>query len=109
MLKKIGNIDAGEAFNQKVLPLYHIDTILSQLLVGQGANDSRMKQAEADQITFTMQKKNIPVEYVLYPNEAYGFARPDNRIEFNGRTELFLAKYLGSHTEAFETPSGSTA
>lgn len=56
-----------------------------------------------------MQEKGIPVEYVLYPDEGHGFARPDNRIDFNGRAELFLAKHLGGRAEDFESPKGSTA
>merc|ERR1712060_833763 len=89
--------------------LFHVDAIKAPLLIGQGANDPRVKQAESDQIAFSMAAKSIPVEYVLYPDEGHGFARPANRIDFNGRTELFLAKHLGGRAEAFEVPEGSTA
>ena len=109
MLKKIGDVDADEEFNKKISPLYHVDKIKSPLLIGQGANDPRVKQAEADQIAFAMQKKGIPVEYVLYPDEGHGFARPDNRIDFNGRAEKFLATHLGGRAEPFEGVDGATA
>jgi len=109
MLKKIGDVDSDEEFNKKISPLYHVDKIKSPLLIGQGANDPRVKQAEADQIAFSMQEKGIPVEYVLYPDEGHGFARPDNRIDFNGRTEAFLEKHLGGRSEAFVKPEGATA
>jgi len=109
MLKKIGNVDDDEEFNKKISPLYHVDNIKSPLLIGQGANDPRVKQAEADQIAFSMQKKGIPVEYVLYPDEGHGFARPDNRIDFNGRTEAFLKKHLGGRAATFVEPEGATA
>ena len=62
-------IHIDEEFNKKISPLFHVDKIKSPLLIGQGANDPRVKQAEADQIAFSMQKKGIPVEYVLYPDE----------------------------------------
>jgi len=110
MLKKIGDVDADEEFNRKISPLFHVDKIQSPLLIGQGANDPRVKQAEADQIAFAMQKKGIPVEYVLYPDEGHGFARPNNRIDFNGRAEEFLAKHLvGGRAEAFVEVEGATA
>lgn len=109
MLKKIGDVDADEEFNKKISPLFHIDSIKSPLLIGQGANDPRVKQAEADQIAFAMQKKGIPVEYVLYPDEGHGFARPDNRIDFNARAELFLATHLGGRAEPLEELKGATA
>ena len=109
MLLKIGDVDNDEEFNKKISPLFHVDKIKAPLLIGQGANDPRVKQAEADQIAFSMQEKGIPVEYVLYPDEGHGFARPDNRIDFNGRAEQFLAKHLGGRAEEFEMPEGSTA
>lgn len=109
MLLKIGDVDSDEEFNRKISPLFHVDNIKAPLLIGQGANDPRVKQAEADQIAFSMQEKGIPVEYVLYPDEGHGFARPDNRIDFNGRAELFLAQYLGGRAEEFVKPEGSTA
>jgi len=109
MLLKIGDVDKDEEFNKKISPLFHVDNIKAPLLIGQGANDPRVKQAEADQIAMSMQKKGIPVEYVLYPDEGHGFARPDNRIDFNGRVELFLKEHLGGRAEPFEKPEGSTA
>lgn len=109
MLLKIGDVDADEEFNKKISPLFHVDQIKAPLLIGQGANDPRVKQAEADQIAFTMKAKGIPVEYVLYPDEGHGFVRPDNRLDFNGRVELFLKKHLGGRAEEFEKPDGSTA
>lgn len=109
MIKKIGDVDADEEFNRKISPLFHVDEIVSPLLIGQGANDPRVKQAEADQIAFAMKEKGIPVEYVLYPDEGHGFARPANRIDFNGRAEQFLAEHLGGRAEAFEEVDGSTA
>lgn len=48
-------------------------------------------------------------QQVLYPDEGHGFARPDNRIDFNGRAELFLAKHLGGRAQEFDPPKGSTA
>jgi len=109
MLKKIGDVDADEDFNKKISPLYHVDNIRAPLLIGQGANDPRVKRAEADQIAFAMQKKGIPVEYVLYPDEGHGFARPENRIDFNGRAEKFLAEHLGGRAEPFGGAKGATA
>ena len=109
MLLKIGDVDSDSEFNEKISPLFHVDKIRAPLLIGQGANDPRVKQAEADQIAFSMAAKEIPVEYVLYPDEGHGFARPANRIDFNGRSEVFLAEHLGGRAEEFETPEGATA
>lgn len=87
--------DEGKKFLESRSPLNFVDKIKKPLLIGQGANDPRVKQSEADQIVAAMQKKNIPVTYVLFPDEGHGFARPDNNMAFNAITEAFLAQHLG--------------
>jgi dipeptidyl aminopeptidase/acylaminoacyl peptidase len=80
-------------------PLTRVGKIERPLLIGQGANDPRVKQAEADQIVAAMTKRGIPVTYVLYPDEGHGFARPENRMSFNAVVEAFLAEHLGGRFE----------
>jgi dipeptidyl aminopeptidase/acylaminoacyl peptidase len=95
--------DVGSAEGQKALlersPLTRVDKIKKPLLIGQGANDPRVTQLEADQIVEAMKAKNIPVTYVLYPDEGHGFARPENRMSFNAVAEAFLAEHLGGRFE----------
>lgn len=81
-------------------PLSRVDRIKRPLLVGQGANDPRVKQAEADQIIQAMTDKKLPVTYVLFPDEGHGFQRPENNLAFNALTEAFLAQHLGGRYEA---------
>ncbi len=80
-------------------PLFKADAIKKPLLIGQGANDPRVNQRESDQIVKAMADKNIPVTYVLFPDEGHGFARPVNNIAFNAVAEEFLAKNLGGRAE----------
>jgi dipeptidyl aminopeptidase/acylaminoacyl peptidase len=91
--------EEGRALLKKHSPLTYVDRICRPLLIGQGANDPRVKQAESDQIVKAMQAKNIPVTYVLYPDEGHGFARPENNMSFNAIAEAFLAKVLGGRHE----------
>ena len=83
-------------------PLTQVDEIVRPLLIGQGANDPRVKQQESDQIVRAMQAKSLPVTYVLYPDEGHGFAKPENNIAFNAVTEVFLAKHLGGRHEPID-------
>jgi dipeptidyl aminopeptidase/acylaminoacyl peptidase len=80
-------------------PLTHADKISKPLLIGQGANDPRVKQDESDQIVKAMTAKKIPVTYVLFPDEGHGFARPENSKAFNAVAEGFLAQCLGGRAE----------
>lgn len=90
----------GKNFLHDRSPLSKVSSIKKPLLIGQGANDPRVKQAESDQIVHAMKEKKIPVSYVLFPDEGHGFARPNNNLAFNAVTEAFLAKYLGGRYEA---------
>jgi dipeptidyl aminopeptidase/acylaminoacyl peptidase len=62
--------------------LTHVDRITRPLLIGHGANDPRVKRDESDQIVDAMEKKGIPVTYLVYLDEGHGFARPENNISF---------------------------
>lgn len=87
--------DEGKALLRERSPLHKADAITKPLLIAQGANDPRVKQAESDQIVAAMQAKDVPVTYVLYPDEGHGFARPENRLSFQAITEAFLSQCLG--------------
>jgi dipeptidyl aminopeptidase/acylaminoacyl peptidase len=89
----------GQRFLESRSPLTFVDRIRRPLLIGQGANDPRVKQSEADQIVAAMQRRGIPVTYVLYPDEGHGFARPENRLSFNAVVEAFLGRHLGGRVE----------
>lgn len=91
--------EEGRKFLASRSPLTFVDQIKRPLLIGQGANDPRVKQAEADQIVHAMQQKKIPVAYVLFPDEGHGFARPENRLAFYAVAEAFLAEHLGGRYE----------
>jgi len=101
--------EQGRAFLRECSPLTHADRIVRPLLIGQGANDPRVKQAESDQIVEAMQARDIPVTYVLYPDEGHGFARPENRLSFNAVAEAFLASCLeGRHEPIGDAFEGSS-
>jgi dipeptidyl aminopeptidase/acylaminoacyl peptidase len=110
---RVGNIDDPKDADliREASPLFKADQIRRPLLIGQGANDPRVKQAESEQIVAAIEKNGGRVTYVLYPDEGHGFARPDNRIDFNARAEAFLAENLGGRCEplAGEKVPGSTA
>lgn len=96
---RVGNIDTEEEFLKQRSPLYLADRITKPLLIGQGANDPRVKQAESDQIVAAMRGAKKEVQYVVYPDEGHGFARPENRLHFFAVAEEFLAKHLGGRFE----------
>lgn len=101
---RVGDIstEEGQKFLRSRSPLYKADQISKPLLIGQGANDPRVKQPESDQIVSVMQENELPVTYVLYPDEGHGFARPENRESFYAIMETFLADCLGGRAQPMQ-------
>ncbi|TDR88097.1 S9 family peptidase [Enterovirga rhinocerotis] len=101
LVRAIGDPDTeeGMALIRDRSPVHHADRIRAPLLIAQGANDPRVKQAESDQMVEAMTAKGVPVTYLLFPDEGHGFVRPPNRLAFNERTEAFLARHLGGRAE----------
>ena len=98
LTKMIGattNTEAGRKYLKERSPLTYAHNIKKPLLIIQGANDPRVKQAESDQIVAVMKKHSIPVVYLLYPDEGHGLARPENRLSMYAHAEIFLANFVG--------------
>jgi dipeptidyl aminopeptidase/acylaminoacyl peptidase len=97
--KRVGDPATEEEFLKSRSPLFHAEKITIPMLIAQGANDPRVKQAESEQIVDALKKNGKEVEYLLFPDEGHGFARPENRLNFYSVAEKFLAKYLGGRVE----------
>lgn len=97
--KRVGGLEETEWLDA-ISPLTHVENIARPLLIGQGANDPRVKLSESDQIVAAMDEQSIPVTYVVFPDEGHGFRRPENNLAFNAITETFLAKHLGGRAQA---------
>jgi dipeptidyl aminopeptidase/acylaminoacyl peptidase len=97
LARRVGDprTEEGRKLLKERSPLSYADRINKPLLIAQGANDPRVKQAEADQIVEAMKTKKLPVTYLLYPDEGHGFARPQNRLSFYAVAEGFLNQCLG--------------
>jgi dipeptidyl aminopeptidase/acylaminoacyl peptidase len=91
--------EEGRALLTERSPLTYVDRIQQPLLIGQGANDPRVPQAEADQVVQVLEERGIPVTYLLYPDEGHGFARPENNLSFFAVAEAFLNQCLGGQFE----------
>ncbi len=95
LYRRVGNPETDEEFLWSRSPLSRARDIRIPLLIAQGANDPRVKQAESEQIVAALTEAGIDHEYMLFPDEGHGFAKPENRIKFYTAAERFLAKYLG--------------
>ena len=78
--ERVGNPDTEEDFLKSRSPLFFVDRLRIPMLIAQGANDPRVKQAESEQFVAAMKDKGIDHEYLLFEDEGHGFARPGNRL-----------------------------
>jgi dipeptidyl aminopeptidase/acylaminoacyl peptidase len=98
------NTPEGKAQLERQSPLTHVDKIKTPLLIVQGANDPRVKKAEADQIVAAMRDKGIPIEYICASDEGHGFARPVNNMAYLAASEKFIAQKLGGRYQESMKP-----
>jgi dipeptidyl aminopeptidase/acylaminoacyl peptidase len=98
------NTEGGKAMLAKQSPVNSVDKIKTPLMVVQGANDPRVKKAEAEQIVVACREKGVPIEYICAPDEGHGFARPVNNMAYLAASEKFMAKYLGGRYQESMKP-----
>jgi dipeptidyl aminopeptidase/acylaminoacyl peptidase len=108
-VRRLGDVEHDEALDRRLSPLFHVDRIRVPVLIGQGANDPRVAIRNSDEIAAALRRRGLPVTYVVYPDEGHGFARPENNLDFLGRTEEFLAKCVGGRAEPWKKVPGATA
>jgi len=94
----------GKAQLERQSPLNSAAKIKTPLLVAQGANDPRVKKAEAEQIVIALRDRGFPVEYILAPDEGHGFQRPVNSMALWAASEKFFAKHIGGRVQEGGTP-----
>jgi dipeptidyl aminopeptidase/acylaminoacyl peptidase len=84
---------------EKQSPLNSAKNITAPLFVVQGANDPRVKKAEADQIVVALRDLGRQVDYIVAPDEGHGFAGKENRIAMYTAMEQFFAKHLNGRVQ----------
>ena len=101
---RLGDPDTeeGRAFLRERSPLTHIDRAFRPILIVQGLEDVRVTRAESEQMVAVLRRRNVPVTYVVFPDEGHGFAKPQNQIAFRAVTEAFLAKHLGGAAQPID-------
>lgn len=99
LYKELGNPFENEEFLRKKSPLFHAKNIIRPLIVLQGANDPRVLQVESDEMVEAVRKNDVPVEYIVFPDEGHGFVKKENEIKGFNAILKFLDTYLKGSSE----------
>ncbi|HKZ68180.1 MAG TPA: alpha/beta fold hydrolase [Chitinophagaceae bacterium] len=95
LYEEIGDPNTADTVRLKQYsPLLHASNIKKPLMVLQGANDPRVLKIESDEVVAAVKKNNVPVEYVVFPDEGHGFVKKENEIKGYGQILQFLDKHL---------------
>lgn len=95
LYKEMGDpFTADSIMLYQISPLFHGRNVKNPVLILQGANDPRVLKVESDEMVAAIKANNVPVEYVVFPDEGHGFVKRENEIKANSRVLQFLDKYL---------------
>ena len=100
VLKRIGDPETEAAFLKERSPLYAVDQVRIPLLIAQGVDDTQTPRSESDRMAAALRQRGIECEYLVFPDEAHGLAKPENRLKFFKAAEAFLARHLGGRAES---------
>ncbi|HAD11070.1 MAG TPA: S9 family peptidase [Saprospirales bacterium] len=78
----------------RISPLFHAKSVKNPIMVLQGANDPRVLQIESDEIVAAVKQNNIPVEYLVFPDEGHGFVKKENEMKGYSGVLTFLDQHL---------------
>ncbi len=98
-----------EEYFKSISPLFHSENIVKPLMVLQGANDPRVLQAESDEIVAAVKANNVPVEYLVFPDEGHGFRKKENQQSAYTAILSFCDKYLRDGIEPNAPKAASAA
>ena len=92
--------DAGDRADMLARsPLFRADSARAPLLIFQGANDPRVTKAQADQMAIALNRRHIPVTYLLAAQEGHGFGEAETALAVTRATEEFLGACLGGRVQ----------
>ena len=89
-----GDPDTQADLLRRLSPIHKVDRVIAPTIVLHGANDTNVPVVEAEQVVESLKKRNVPVEYVLFPDEGHGWRKTPNRIRSAVAVTRWFEKYL---------------
>lgn len=90
----IGDPDSEKEFLEQWSPSNHADKIQAAVFMAYGAQDPRVSIKHANVMKKALKKSGVDYELMVKRDEGHGFRKEENRYDFYGKMDTFLAKYL---------------
>jgi dipeptidyl aminopeptidase/acylaminoacyl peptidase len=81
-------------------PVQKIDTVKAPLLVIHGALDTNVPVEQADRVVESLKKRQVPVQYLRFPDERHGVSELPNRIRYAVAVVKWFDTYLKGDSAA---------
>ncbi|MBC8647364.1 MAG: S9 family peptidase, partial [Thermoanaerobaculia bacterium] len=89
-----GDPDKEADLLRRLSPIHRVDRVRAATIVLHGANDTNVPVVEAEQVVESLKKRNVPVEYVLFPDEGHGWRKTVNRVRATVAIVQWFEKHL---------------
>ena len=99
--KEYGDPETEADLLRELSPIHSIDRVIAPTIVLHGANDTNVPVVEAEQVVEELERRKIPVEFVLFPDEGHGFRKTANRI----RSTLAIVRWFDTYLKPPATDS----
>ena len=92
--RTVGDPDRDRASLDEVSPLKQAKRIKAPVLLAFGGADRRVPLVHGTRMRSALEENGTPVEWVMYPDEAHGFTKDENKFDFYRKVDAFLARQL---------------
>lgn len=96
-LRCVGNPDHPNERKELIehSPITHAHRVQRPLLIVHGARDPLVSKEHSDGLVKHLRENDVPVDYLVFPDEGHHIVKRENVLKFAHRLEAFLAEHLG--------------
>ena len=85
--------EAADLYRERS-PIFFVDKIIDPIAIYQGEIDVVVPRKQSDEVAVSLERRNVPHIYHVYPGEGHGFRKPETIEHFYKSVEAFLRQYV---------------